>query len=236
MKILCFIPTMRIKLYTDIYEELMSLMFENFGEQNTIISECSRRFNQYFSSIDYSKFANNFQIKQFLIGQDIILLNDQCIISLYNYPSKCSFHRGDRKSPKQHNIDMVCPFGKNFPNLELEKLCEMKTTNLYLLMRFFKEEKYFYMSLNDMNIELNRNMVSFSQYPSLKLLWIQKDLLKKNCFNLELTLGKNIPTKYDVQFYNMRFLCFPLPIIALWSSVAFAASYSTCAAPPVSIS
>ena len=207
---------MRIKLFTDIYEELMRLMFENFGEQNTIISEFSRRFTQYFSSIDFSKFDNNFQIKKFLIGQDIILLNDQCIISLYNYPSKCSFHRGDRKSPKQHNTDIVCPFGKNFPNLELEKLCEMKATNLYLLMRFFKEEKYFYMSLNDMNIELNRNMVSFSQYPCLKLLWIQRELLKNNCFNLELTLGKNLPTKYDVKFYNMRFLCFPLPIIALW--------------------
>ncbi len=216
MKIICIIPTMRIKLYTDIYEELMRLMFENFGEKNTIISEFSRRFTQYFSTIDFSKFDNNFQIKKFLIGQDIILLNDQCIISLYNYPSKCSFHRGDRKSPKQHNIDIVCPFGKNFPNLELEKLCEMKATNLYLLMRFFKEEKYFYMSLNDMNIELNRNMVSFSQYPCLKLLWIQRELLKNNCFNLELTLGKNLPTKYDVKFYNMRFLCFPLPIIALW--------------------
>ena len=215
MRMVVIIPSMRIKLYTDIYEELMRLIFENFGEANTIISECTNQFYKYFNNIDYSKYKN-FQQKKFLIGQDMILLNEECYLSLYNYPAKCSFHRVDRKTPKQHNYDINCNFGKNFPNLELEKLCEIKLIYFYLLMRFFKIEKYFYVSFNNMKIELNKNMLSFSQYPSIKLLWIKTELLKKNCFNLELTLGKNLPTKYDVKFYNMNFTLFPLPIISIW--------------------
>ena len=205
---------MRIKLYMDVYEELMRLMFENFGEQGTIISECSNRYQNYFDKINYFEFMNNFSIKKFLIKQDIILLNEDCIINLYNYPAKCSFHRTDRKTPKQHIIDSDCQFGKNFPDLELEKLCEMKIIDFYLLMRFFPHEKYFYVSFNDMKIDLNKNMLSFNQYPDLTLLKIEN--CQNNCFTLELTLGKDLPTNYDIKIYNMKFLMFPLPIISMW--------------------
>ena len=206
---------MRMKLFIDVYEEIMRLIFENFGEANTIFSEYTNRYYKYFNKIDYSKY-NNFAVKKYLIGVDMILLNEEWNLSLYNYPSKCSFHRVDRKTPKQHNYESYCEFGKNYSNLELEKLCDFKLSNFYLLMRFFKNEKYFYVSINNMKIELNKNMLSFSQYPSVKLLWIKTELLKKNCFTLDLTLGKNLPTKYDVKFYCLNFLLFPLPIISIW--------------------
>ena len=213
-KIVCIIKSMRIKLYMDVYEELMRLMFENFGEQGTIISEYSNRSQNYFDKINYFEFMNNFSLKKFLIKQDIILLNEDCIINVYNYPAKCSFHRTDRKTPKQHIIDSDCQFGKNFPDLELEKLCEMKIIDFYLLMRFFPHEKYFYVSFNDMKIDLNKNMLSFNQYPDLTLVKIEN--CQNNCFTLELTLGKDLPTNYDIKIYNMKFLMFPLPIISMW--------------------
>ncbi len=215
MKMVIIIPSMRMKLFIDVYEEIMRLMFENFGEANTIFSEYTNRYYKYFNKIDYSKY-NNFAVKKYLIGVDMILLNEEWNLSLYNYPAKCSFHRIDRKTPKQHNYESYCDFGKNYPNLELEKLCDFKLSNFYLLMRFFKIEKYFYVSINNMKIELNKNMLSFSQYPSVKLLWIKTELLKKNCFTFDLTLGKDLPTKYDVKFYCLNFLLFPLPILSIW--------------------
>ena len=65
-----------------------------------------------------------------------------------------------------------------------------------------------------MKIDLNKNMLSFNQYPHLTLVKIEN--CQNNCFTLELTLGKDLPTNYDIKIYNMKFLMFPLPIISMW--------------------
>ena len=217
-KIAVIMRNLKIKFFTDTYEDFNRFVFENFRESQNILSLLSKSSTNYFNSQDYSQIQ--FDQRKFLISQDIAILNEDCNIAIFNYPSKCISHRQERKIPKQHKsfAETDCEFVNKYPNLELDKLCEMKSKNLYVLMRFLKDNtKTFYISMNEFNINLNRNLLAFSQYPDLKLVCVNNEKNKyENCFKMDLILGKNIPTKYDVKMYNLKFNYYPLPWTALW--------------------
>ena len=46
MKIAVISPFIKIKFYTDIYEEIMRMLFENFAEARTVISKGTRKMRE----------------------------------------------------------------------------------------------------------------------------------------------------------------------------------------------
>lgn len=217
MRIAAIASYMKIKMYTDVYEELLRLVFENLAEARTIVSKGTMRSREFYSNLKFDMDIEHY--RKYLISQDIIFINRESTVNVYYYPSKCSNHKLDKKVPKVHidDSEMKCEFGSSHPNIELDKMCEMKCKNLYLLMRFYiNTHKEIYTSLTDMKVELNKNMTAFRKYTSMDLIYIKDDdALSQQCMEFLLTSGKGIETLYDITLNRMVINYYPLPLTVL---------------------
>ena len=227
MKICVIAPYIKLKMYIDIYEEILRVVFENLNENRTIISNGTKTQKEYFKCFIHNN--NNTSekeiLKQFLISQDIIFMNADAFVSLYYYPSYCTNHKLENKQIKTHiqdNSEIKCDFGDKHPHIELDKVTEIKLKGLYTLMRFYlNTHKFIHCSLTDLHITLNPNMAAFSQYTSNDLVKINSNTTLNEinntfiCMKCDMNTSKYSPMKVTLDLNCFDINYYPLPFTIL---------------------
>ena len=230
MKICVIAPYIKLKMYVDIYEEILRVVFENLSENRTIVSNGTKIQREHFKSFTRSNNGNSISemetLKQFLISQDIMFMNAEAFVSLYYYPSYCTNHKLENKQIKTHiqdNSEIKCDFGDKHPHIELDKVTEIKLKGLYALMRLYlNTHKFIHVSLTDLHITLNPNMAAFSQYTSYDLVKINTNSNVNEinsssfiCMKCDMNTGKDAPMKLTLDLNCLDVNYYPLPMTIL---------------------
>ena len=181
-KIVVIIPYFKVKLYEDIYENILRILFENFNENMNIKSKNGLKYDAFLE-----RYKNNINFKWLELG----IFFDNLHANILNFNSNCINHVSNSNNNNQAtSVPIHIPnYEKNnfcnVGNIELTKLGTLSIKNLYFNMRkFIDGSNEMHVNINYMNFLLNK---------------------LKNCFNkllnLEVIKANN---KIEQSFFNAK--------------------------------
>jgi hypothetical protein len=203
-RVYILIPFFKLRLFSDVYEKILRIFFENLYENPLVKSKGTQMSHEYFknNNIDH-------------VYCETYFLVDDLIASVYNFPSTCMLHK-DKKSNWHHDNSFKCKTSKLKANVQLTKLCTFKVKNFSLIMILKNnDEKISLLEFDSIISELNKYHNSFSKLHSTILL--NSTGKNEKAFYGEIIMN----SRKNQQLYNLEFMDIEvnflrLPLMALY--------------------
>jgi hypothetical protein len=202
-KVYVILPFLKLRMFSDVYEKILRIFFENLWENPLVRSKGSILGDIYFRN-------NNIDMTYC----EVYVLVDDFVASVYNFPSSCMLHK-DKRDMWFHDNTFKCKTSKMKGNIQLTKLCTIRLRNFCLVMNLKNNsEKITFMEFDSIVCELNKFHLSFNKLQS-NILLNSIDRTKKAFFS-EILLRRGNQYVYNLEFFNIDVNFLRLPIIALY--------------------
>ena len=201
-KIFLLIPELKARLFNDLYEKLLRVIFENLGEESTIRSKMST-----WSKAFIKEHWDEINFKNIEFG----IFISKAIIQINNFNSTCLNHIDEKDKGKVgiiniHGNKFNCEVG----SIELDKLMSLNVNDLFFTMKFnLNKTKETHISIGRFSCILNKAMSCFNKLNNIEFISpSNKCYLEDDMSDLNLKINIiNLPhgqSEYNFQINNIR--------------------------------